>query len=396
MDRGVVRRSIGSIGPVPREGEHAEEAPRTSQDGTEEATRAQEAPDAQEVGPYRARALKPLFALEAGPSRALSALLTAGWGQSLKNGIVSYDPETTERCVVSPFSFHHLPQRGTRPRKREDAPPVEAGVRAAHESCLFDAPEFVRARELAWIERASRRYVLVANRYPVRSRHFLAVRPAEAPAERLPQYLQGPEELEDAFLLLTLLAPEYRVYFNSNRGADGSFSGSSVNHWHLHFFPAFDESPSTLLTGPTRIVDHDDGVTVGFSSEWPAHNVFVECPPEAVTEGAALLWDFVEQCNIRNCAYNVEAVALEEGRLRAYLFPRRPASPLEIPGVGTWSPNMGGCELEGHFVVPSPELFDWARTHPDRADAVTRTRLLSTTWRPLAAAAGPGARHGRR
>jgi hypothetical protein len=332
--------------------------------------------------------LEATLALENRFSPALVALLERGWEKQLSAGIVEYDPAAALSFSLPPYSYHCLPERARRPRSGagERAPPPSEGVRLRHAPCAFDSPEFEAERGIGRVGRYARGYILACNRYPVTRLHSLAIRLPSEPEATLPQCLQGGAELEDILILLVMLGPPFRSYFNSNRGADGSFSGSSVNHWHIQIFPYFPDSPSTLLSAPAETHTLEDGVRVGEVPSWPAAHLFVEAGPERTRAAAVRLWQEIEVLNRLGAAYNLEAVALGDGRYRAFLFPRRPAPPIAIDGLGVLSSNIGGCELSGHLVVPSRDLFEWLRARPAEANAITTRRLRETTRRPVTVA----------
>jgi hypothetical protein len=320
------------------------------------------------------------FKLEAALQAELVTVLGVGWREGLRRATVAYDPVAAPVFLAPPFSFHLLPERSTRPKDRSERPPPPEGVKLPHSPCPFDGEDFVREREVALAGRAGRSYILACNRFPVRSPHFLAVRSAAEPEESLPQFLHGAHEVEDVILLALLLGEPYSSYFNSNRGADGSFSGGSVNHWHLQFFPRFDSPPSGIFSLPARTLRAAaGGVTLQATEGWPARHVFVEAEASEYAPVARALWNEIEVLNRRNSAYNLEVAALGGGRFRAYLFPRRPAAPRFVEGAGSLSPDIGGCELAGHFVIPTAEIFSWIQRHPAEAAEIARERLRETT-----------------
>jgi hypothetical protein len=281
-----------------------------------------------------------------------------------------------------PYTYHYLPERASRPGAAKSARPPREGVFLPHAPCPFDGEDFVQEREILRHRRGARSYHLVSNRYPVTPFHFLAIRPHEAPAATLPQCLHGPEEIEDFLLLLGELGEPFRCYFNSNRGADDSQSGSSVNHWHFQLFLHRPAYPQSLLAGPAEFSAAQGSLRVGQAVGWPASHRFADGGPGDEARAAALLWEWVGQSHARNAAYNLEMVALPARRFRAFLFPRRPAPPAEVPGAGMLSADFGGWELSGDIVIPTRELLDWVREHPDEARRLTEKRLRETT-RPV-------------
>ena len=322
--------------------------------------------------------MKPSFALGSESTPELGRFLGAAWSRSLTDGTVAYDPTESLRIVAAPFCYHYLPQRAARPRRPETAPPPAGGVLAPHTPCPFDGDAFVAERGLGTLTRDGRSYTLAVNRFPVTSGHFLAIRHATAAPASLPQAMTSVADLEDALLFAATLGDPYRVYFNSNRGGDGSFSGSSVNHWHVQCFPFFDGSPSTLLEEP-EVLQTEGPLTIGRTPHWPARHRFVEGPAAAFSDAAAVLWRFVSAAHARDAAYNMEIATLPGNRLRAYFFLRRGAPPREIPDVGFLSPNMGGCELSGHLVLPDEAMFEWTKAQPRAANQCTEQRLTETT-----------------
>ena len=322
--------------------------------------------------------MKPTFALGAEYSHAFVSLLTAGWETHLQEGIIAYDPASAAEWDMPPFRYHCVPERQRRPKAHPETPPPPQGLSRPHELCPFDSEDFVPLRALASVERDGRTYRIACNKFPVTRHHFLAIRSSDAPASSLPQYVQGPEELEDIVLLLTMLGAPFRCYFNSNRGSDGSASGSSVNHWHVQFLSFFQDSPSRLLAKP-RWQREDHGVRVGAVSDWPAKHVLVEADADHVAPACAVIWKGVQSLNKDHVAYNVEAAPTTEGRFRLFLFPRRYAPPVAFGPTPPMSCDIGGCELAGHFVLPQMEILDWIREHPDEAREMSWRRLAETT-----------------
>jgi hypothetical protein len=213
--------------------------------------------------------------------------------------------------------------------------------------------------------------------------HFLVVRDGSAPPEALPQCIHDVRELEDMFLVLGMLGPPYRAYFNSNSGADGSRSGSSVNHWHFQLFPFPREFDSPLFGEGSEVLVREAGLTVGRYPEWPARHLFVDGTNEDFGSVAACLWEQLRRIDQLDVAYNVEVVPTGAREFRAFLFPRRPTPALELPGIGPidWTP--GGWELSGDLVIATEELFAWVRHHPSEALRITRERLRRSTRAPV-------------
>lgn len=319
--------------------------------------------------------------LSEGPSAALSALLAASWKRALEERLVGYDPSLPENEVIvaPPYRYHHLPGRATRPGARRDGTPPSQGLHLPHVPCPFDGETFVREREVGRVERGGRGYHLVCNRFPVTPLHFLPVRAATAPIETLPQHLHGPVEIEDMLHLLDMAGEPYHALFNSNRGADDSQSGSSVNHWHFQLFPYTVEPRSPLATEAPAVLSDRGSVRVGRIESWPARHVLIEGPAGEVPLLAEVLWDLVRPLNARNTAYNIDLGVDSRRQIRILLFPRRPAPAEEIPGVGTLSANFGGWELSGDFVIPTPEIMAWIRQNPAAAERLTTKRLRETT-----------------
>ena len=323
--------------------------------------------------------MKPTFALEAEHSDdALVSLLTAGWEAHLREGVVAYDPATAACWDTPPFRYHCVPERQWRPKTDPEAPPHPEGLSRPHVVCPFDSEEFVSLRVLAHVAREGRRYMIACNKFPVTARHFLAIRTPDAPAETLSQRIHGPEELEDLVLLLTLLGAPFHCYFNSNRGADGSAAGSSVNHWHVQFLSYFEASSSRLMEPPLWRRE-ERGVRVGAVQDWPARHVLVEAAATDVRPACAVIWKGLEHLSAGHVAYNLEAAPTTDGRFRLFLFPRRYAPPTYFGPAGALSCDIGGCELGGHFVLPQTEIFDWIRAHPEKAHDLSYRRLAEST-----------------
>jgi hypothetical protein len=292
---------------------------------------------------------------------------------------VAYDPAAAEKVIAPPYRYHFLPERATRPGALKDPTPPPEGIRRPHVPCPFDAPGFVEEREVFLAHRDGREVHLICNRYPVTPHHHLAVRTAAADPATLPQHIHGPEEIEDLLLLLRMLGEPYRFYFNSNRGRDGSQSGSSVNHWHYQLFTYPPEAPSPLLAMQATLLRDEGPLAIGRVAGWPAAHLFVEGGPDGIETAARVLWRWLQPVHERNSAYNIEAVALPGDRFRAFLFPRRPAPDAEVPGAGTLSADFGGWECSGDIVIPTREILAWIRAHPDHALRLTEKRLRETT-----------------
>jgi len=329
--------------------------------------------------------IEPRFRFQLEPQRRpdFVAVLEAGWISGLRNGIVVYDPGAPDVEIVSqpPYRYHYLPGRATRPGARKDPVPPPEGIRLPHAPCPFDGESFIRERELVRLERAGRVYHVACNRYPVTPFHFLPVRSADTPRELLPQHLHGPEEIEDLLLLLAMAGQPYRAYFNSNRGRDGSQSGSSVNHWHGQLFPLTSERGSPVLAAEHELLHREEGLRVGRVAGWPGEHILVDGRHENYAPMASVLWKVARALNDLNVAYNLEAVAFQDGRVRAFLFPRRPAPDAEVPGAGTGSltANFGGWEMTGDIVIPTREILEWIRVNPVEAERLTTRRLRETT-----------------
>lgn len=324
---------------------------------------------------------RPCFSLEPQRCAALPSILEGGWQQALGSELVLYDPSAAdvETFAAPPFRYHYLPRRAARPGiHRNPAAPPE-GIYLGHSPCPFDDRDFVSQREVVRLVRHERTYHLVCNRFPVTPFHFLPVRAVEEPEETLGQHLHEAHELEDMLLLLAMVGAPYRAYFNSNRGADGSQSGSSINHFHFQIF-VFEPQPDSPLMGPAHGSHSiEKGSKIGTIPDWPAHHIFVDGAVDDFSTLASLLWERVRALNALNIAYNVEAVVSPDSRFRVFLFPRHPAPPVQVEDAGTLSPNFGGWELGGDIVVPTQEILEWVQTHPEEARRVTERRLREGT-----------------
>ena len=309
----------------------------------------------------------------------IASILEEGWETGLETGLVRYDPRESECVVAPPFRYHYLPQRAGRPGARKTPRPPPEGLRIAHAPCPFDGESFVAERELARFTREGQVYHLTANRYPVTPRHFLLVRSSSAPEAQLSQYIQAPEEVEDMLRIQAMVGPPYRAYFNSNRGADNSQSGSSLNHWHFQIFWYPGEYDSPLLRIPAALRKEECGLTVEEVAEWPARHILVEADHERIAQVAQVLWKRVRRLNDLNVAYNVEVVPLGGSRFRAFLFARHPGPDRVLPGAGSLSADFGGWELSGDIVIPTVEVLQWIRDHPGEATRLTAERLEETT-----------------
>jgi hypothetical protein len=319
------------------------------------------------------------FPLEDGAPEDLAALLAAGWEDQLSRGVIAYDPSRAEVVTASPYRFHYLPERASRPGARKSPATPEAGVHAPHAPCPFDGEDFVEEREVVRVSRGGRVQHLACNRYPVTPLHFLAVREATAPPQILPQRIHGPEEIEDSLLLLAALGPPYRFYFNSNRGADDSRSGSSVNHWHFQLFPYPSSYESPLLERPSRTLRREKGLRIGRVESWPAAHLFIEGESGQSAAAAEIAWRWLRAPHERRSAYNIEEVPLGGRTFRLFLFPRRHAPDAEVPGAGALAADFGGWELSGDIVIPTREILDRVKAEPAEARRITEKRLRDTT-----------------
>ncbi len=310
-----------------------------------------------------------------GPDPRLRLALEAGWESGLDRGVLAYDPFEVEVFEVPPLRFYCLPGRETRPRI---APPPGEGhsLRRTHIACPFDGDGFLELREVLSVSRRGRRYHLTINKFPVMPFHFLTVRPADDPAETLPQRLQGPEEIKDMLRLAAQLGPPYHLFFNSNQGADGSRSGSSVNHWHFQIFP--DERLVTKR--PPEILGLDGGVETGRIPDWPArHRLWI------AKDGAALaeeIWKDVRPLDAEDRAYNLQITPRPEEDLLAILFPRAPIEDVALPGGLALSGDFGGFELTGGVALSSRDVFAWVKAHPAEAKALIFERMARSTREP--------------
>jgi hypothetical protein len=195
----------------------------------------------------------------------------------------------------------------------------------------------------------------------------------------LPQRIHGPEEIEDSLLLLAALGPPWRFYFNSNRGSDDSRSGSSVNHWHFQLFPFPASYESPLLERPATVLRKEEGLSIGRVESWPASHLFIEGETRLAGAAAEILWRWLEAPHERRSAYNIEEAPLGGGRFRMFLFPRRYAPEALVPGAGALAADFGGWELSGDIVIPTREILERVRAHPEEALRITEERLRATT-----------------
>ena len=357
----------------------AQEAPRAPQARAEEAKSAQETPH-EEVRAGGLLERRQSVALDGVPSLALADFLFASWERDLDTGLVAYGLEDVRTLRRGPYRFHYLPGRSARPGSQNvvDGPPE--GIFVPHGPCPFDEDDVAEEREIVRVCRDGREHRLICNRFPVITPHFLGVRPVEgAIDELLRQHLHGPEELEDLLLLVVMLGPSMRVFFNSNRGADGSSAGSSINHWHFQLFPFDEETPPALRDGELRVDSKRGGVSCGCLGGWPARHVAVDAPRESIPEAAALLWDRLLSVHARSAAYNIELMLRDDNVLRAVLYARSPAKPARIADVGELHTGFGGWELSGDFIVPTRRLFDWMEARPEEAEKISTLRLRETT-----------------
>jgi hypothetical protein len=322
------------------------------------------------MGPSSGAAGPPeALAIDGRRDARVAAALDAGWARVAERGGIDYEPSAVEELRCPPFRFLHLPGRLRRPGASV-APP--RGLLRPHAPCPFDGPAVYALREVLRFRRAERTYHLIANRFPVRPLHFLAVRSADAPADLLPQCLLGPEEIEDALLIARAVGPPYRFFFNSNTGADGSDSGSSVNHWHFQLFP----DRGDLLEGsPAGALE-----TAGSIPGWDVpHRLHASADAGAL---ARRVWADVERVIALDVAFTVIVRPCDDDRLAAAFVARAPVEPIAPPGVegaGALPARFGGFELTGSVVVHERPLFEWARKHPRQAAALARERLRRGT-----------------
>lgn len=317
------------------------------------------------------------------PVPALPHFLEREWDRALRSGLVAYDPAGphNEVVVTGRFRHHFLPQRATRPGAHRPYPAPAEGVRLPHAPCPFDGASFVSEREVLRFVRADRVYHLTCNRFPVTSIHYLPVRSETAPTETLPQCLHGPEEIEDMLLLLDAAGPPYHAFFNSNRGADNSQSGSSVNHWHFQLFPYEPAPDGPLLDDAIEPLcpDFSGPVVRAHVNRWPACHELLEAPRGAWRELSRELWSIVQRLHALNIAYNIDAAFRTPQVVRIFAFPRSPSPEVVVPGAGVLTANFGGWELTGDIVIPTAELLEWIRAHPREAEAMTAKRLRAST-----------------
>jgi hypothetical protein len=307
---------------------------------------------------------------------ALFSLLDAAWEQIFARGGIEYDPSTSGVGIIGPFRpfrFLYVPGRSRRPGA-QGAP--LGGVARAHLPCPFDDAAAIERREALRLSRAGRIYHLIANRFPVKRLHFLAVRDAGAPPASLGQCIAGTDEIEDMLGLARMLGPPMRLYFNSNSGADGSDSGSSVNHWHFQLFP---DAEDVLEDAEPAPIDAGGGAPSRAMrlEAWPAaHRIYRDHDLAAL---AAALWDDVRRAVALDIAYTLVFKSESGASVTAAVFPRAPIAPPAIAGVGALPNRFGGFELVGAVMLYEPALAHWAGAHPREAQALARERLRGAT-----------------
>lgn len=303
---------------------------------------------------------------------ACSRLLEEAWKRASEAGRLAYDPARALFCEAAPLRFLYLPGRQTRPRARI-SPEARISLRRPHVHCAFDSQTFLDEREAFRAGRQGRNYHLVFNKYPVLPLHFLAVRAAWEPAETLPQTIHGAAELEDMLLLATSLGPPFHLVFNSNRGADGSLSGSSVNHWHFQIFPWSWGPAEDALRLEASGGEVERGAAIG----WPAHHALFRSRSACAL--AESLWSSIERITRQDSAFNLEIVPLSDRSLLAFLFHRAPVGDLVLPDGSQLSKDFGGFELTGGVVVPTQQGFEWVTQNQREAVALVFERLMSST-----------------
>ena len=323
--------------------------------------------------PAATRCRSPHLAGRTPPPARLADFLEENWTLDIRAGVVVYDCSDIEVASAGPYRFHLIPGRSVRPGTwNADAAPPE-GLFVPHGPCPFDGDDLVRHREVLSVERERRLYHLICNRFPVTAPHYLGVRPWNGLDEDdLPQHFHGAEEIADLLVFALAFEPEdhMSVFFNSNLGGDGSSGGSSINHWHFQFFPHRLDREHPLRAS---------AIEQSTIADWPASCFAVDATRENLEAAADEIWDHIVGVHARNGAYNVEILRLDAERVRAIIFPRCPAEPTRIPNVGELMTNFGGWELSGDFVIPTRELFEWLRDHPEEAIAISEKRLRETT-----------------
>lgn len=301
--------------------------------------------------------------------------IESGWRAVRDAGRIAYDPAAARVVEHDGLSFYYIPGRGNRPGAA--ALFSGGGLLKPHgPPCPFDDAAALRSRQVAAFRREERSYRLIANRFPVTALHLLMVRDPDAPEDTLAQCLFGPEEIEDALRLARMIGFPLRMYFNSNAGADGSNSGSTVNHWHFQLFPHHG-GPMKAWLDRSPEVGEGTGMERGRLPHWQIpHRLYRSADLASLSES---VWDDVERCHRRDCAYNVEIAAGRAHDVTAAVFPRAPLDPIELDGIGAISARFGGWELSGDVVIYDPAVFDWVRDHPDEAAALARDRLARGT-----------------
>lgn len=306
--------------------------------------------------------------------RELGARIEERWNEIFARGEVAYDPADARVFRFRQFLYHYIPGRSSRPGANVALSPL--GLKRPHTPGPFDDIPALEAREVLHPRRESRDYFLIANKFPVKRLHLLLVRDPREDAATLPQRLFGPAEIEDALRLARGLGPEYRSFFNSNSGADGSSSGSTVNHWHFQILPHGGGAFEQLFLehrGPAPL-----GPEAGRLPAWEIPHVLhhgTDLPALATA-----IWPAVERVTELGCAYNLEiAVGGPDGHTAVALFARAPLPPTTIPGFGEFSNRYGGWELSGDVVIYDEDVFDWICEHPEEADALAWRRLRDGT-----------------
>ncbi len=318
--------------------------------------------------PFSSRNLSPHY------DDTLEGELYQAWDRIYETGEIAYDPQEAFSFQFRAFKYHYIPGRGTRPGAKVKLSPI--GLKRPYEPCPFDDVKVLEIREVLRLTRENRTYHLIANKFPVKKLHLLLVRnPSEDPST-LPQLIFGPEEIEDALLLARMLGQNFRFFFNSNSGKDGSSSGSTVNHWHFQILPhdggAFEKFFHTW-NGSTPKLE-----TQSQLPDWDIPHFFYH--GSDLKQLATSIWPHVEKATEADCAYNLEiAVGPDQEHTTVALFPRAPLPPITIPGFGEFSNRYGGWELSGDVVIYDQDVFDWVQENPEEADALAWRRLRDGT-----------------
>lgn len=302
--------------------------------------------------------------------------LETGWEKVLQKGGLEYIPPQEQPISEGPFQFQFLPHRLQRPvsmgRRTENR-----GLLTPHQTCPFEEHGVLEIREVLRFSRAERTYHILANKFPVKRHHYLSVRSSDAPLDTLPQCIHSASELEDMLLLCRTIGPPFRFFFNSNSGADGSDSGSSINHWHFQLFPNSGDILEEYTSGSRDVSKQKSAASQTRIKDWNApHRLYISSDASLL---ALHLWEDVKKAIELDSAFTLAMAVGESGTLATLFFARSPIKPPKFDGFGQLPAKFGGFELTGAVVIYEHESFKWIQANPGAAVDLAWARLQEGT-----------------